>query len=134
MARGSALGRGVFLRGNHAETESASHVRRHGPLFSLPIFAPGMLLNRFSLRAFNALYYHRHRARRAGTMHYAPFFFPLDSVGEWNRLYGKRGFFQYQCVVPGRDDAAAVRELLTRISDRGQGSFLAVLNGLHYRI
>ena len=58
--------------------------------------------------------------------HYDPFFYPLDSIQAWNRIYGKRGFYQYQCVVP-TDDYAAIKELLSVISSSGAGSFLAVL-------
>ncbi len=59
--------------------------------------------------------------------HYDPFFYPLDSILNWNRMYGKRGFFQYQCVVPYKDGGAAIRKILGAIAKSGMGSFLAVL-------
>jgi hypothetical protein len=78
--------------------------------------------------AVNHLYFHAHRSRRAqGRQHYLPFFFPLDNLLEWNRIYGPRGFYQYQCVVPVDTQQDAVRELLRCISASGSGSFLAVL-------
>jgi hypothetical protein len=60
-------------------------------------------------------------------VHYEPFFYPLDAILEWNRIYGPRGFFQYQCVLPGNDGRSAVREVLERITASGEGSFLAVM-------
>jgi hypothetical protein len=86
------------------------------------------LVNALSLSAFNALYYRKQRADRVRSVqHYEPFFYPLDSILEWNRMYGPRGFFQYQCVVPEATSAEAMAELLSAISASGLGSFLAVL-------
>jgi len=86
------------------------------------------LVNGLTLRAFNRLYYNRQReARTRSIVHYAPFFYPLDALLEWNRIYGPRGFFQYQCVLPGADGRTAVREILERIAASGEGSFLAVI-------
>jgi len=120
-------GRGIFSRARWAE---------HGPLtphggagLPVPIEAPGFLLNRHSLHGFNALYLAlgRRRAGRLRRQHYAPFFFPLDRLSHWNRLYGRRGMFQYQCVVPMTEGASAVGEILDAIAVAGDGSFLAVL-------
>ena len=91
-----------------------------------------MALNRYSVRAFNELYY-RMGERRAGKSHLVsiyPFFFPLDSIGAWNRIYGRRGFLQYQCVIPQSGAPDVLAELLERISTRGNASFLAVLKKL----
>ena len=86
-----------------------------------------MLLNRVSIGVFNALYYQLGRARGAARpVHFEPFFFPLDRIGAWNRLYGRNGFVQYQCVLPKRE-SRGVAALLARIADAGQNSFLAVL-------
>jgi hypothetical protein len=60
-------------------------------------------------------------------VHFEPFFYPLDAILEWNRIYGPKGFFQYQCVLPGSDGRAAIREVLDRIAASGEGSFLAVM-------
>lgn len=127
LARGPALGRGHFMRANHA-----------GPLLqggwpsgrarSMPFTPPVSLVNSLSLRAFNTLYYHRQQQPvRRGVVHYQPFFYPLDSIGHWNRMYGPRGFQQYQCVLPPAVAADGVAALLEQIARAGQGSFLAVL-------
>jgi hypothetical protein len=90
--------------------------------------APSGLLNAFTLRAFNAVYYRSQLAnRRRTTVPYAPFFFPLDNVADWGRLYGPRGFVQYQCVVPEEAGGGAVRLLIDRISRSGEPASLAVL-------
>ena len=94
----------------------------------MPLTPPFSLINSLSLRAFNALYYHRLRGRvQHALTHYEPYFYPLDAIGGWNRLYGPRGFLQYQCVLPPTQAEAALTELLARIAASGSGSFLAVL-------
>jgi FAD/FMN-containing dehydrogenase len=86
-------------------------------------------LNRLTLRAFNAAYFHRlgRSGRRRWVGSYEPVLYPLDKIGAWNRLYGRRGFFQFQCVVPTTVAADAIAELLARIAASGEGSMLAVL-------
>ena len=124
---GASLGRGIFQSADWCEDgELAPHERRGGP--RLPVDAPGWALNGLTVRAFNALY-HRLQARGAGRsrVHYAPFFYPLDALREWNRLYGRRGFYQYQCVVPPAAAETAVTEMLRIITRSGAASFLAVL-------
>lgn len=97
---------------------------------SVPVEAPDWLLNRHAMRAFNQLYYHRVRARESRrTVHAAPFFYPLDALLHWNRLYGRSGFTQYQFVLPFGAEAALDR-LHARIVESGRGSFLAVLKTL----
>ncbi|WP_372015818.1 FAD-binding oxidoreductase [Pseudoxanthomonas sp. 10H] len=125
LARGAALGRGVYSHGAHVAAEVAPP--RTGRL-SMPFVPPFSLVNGASLRAFNQLYYRRAPAAPARyVQHYAPFFYPLDGIAHWNRMYGPRGFLQYQCVVPPATGEAAVAEILDRIAASGQGSFLGVL-------
>jgi FAD/FMN-containing dehydrogenase len=119
-------GRGVFMRGNHAAPQS-------GPLpagghLGMPFVPPISLVNSLSLRPFNWLY-HKIQARKKGRtlVHYEPFFHPLDNVKKWNRIYGPKGFYQYQSVVPRSMGKAAVLAMLECISRSGEGSFLAVL-------
>lgn len=125
--RGAALGRGVFSRGNHIAPPPASIVPNEGKL-CMPFTPPWSLVNGPSLRAFNALYFLRApHAPRTSPVHYRPWLFPLDGIRDWNRMYGPRGFLQYQCVLPPQSAGDGVRELLDRIASSGAGSFLAVL-------
>lgn len=128
LATGRRLGRGRYFRGNHAPAvDRLPPAARHGPI-RVPLDAPEWLLNRLTLGAFNAVYYHRQRRRvRRSIVHYEPFFYPLDVVDSWNRLYGRRGFFQYQCVVPFDEGHTAVEDILEATARSRQGSFLAIL-------
>lgn len=118
--------RGILFSANHAD--DATPAPAPASALRVPLTPPVSLVNGLSLRAFNRLYY-RHHAARQGPLrqHLLPFFYPLDGLLEWNRLYGPRGFHQYQCVLPRRDEQAATAELLKVIRASGQGSFLAVL-------
>jgi FAD/FMN-containing dehydrogenase len=118
--------RGVLFSGDHDEAPGPARARASLPF---PLQPPFSLVNGGTLRAFNELYF---RAPRGGgaqqRVSCESFFFPLDGVSSWNRMYGPRGFFQYQCVVPEGDTGRqALAELLGRISAAGQGSFLGVL-------
>jgi hypothetical protein len=89
---------------------------------------PFSLVNNASLRIFNAAYYRRQLgAVRRSVDHYRSFFYPLDAIAQWNRLYGATGFYQYQCVIPEAAGRDATKALLEAISRSGLGSFLAVL-------
>lgn len=118
-------GRGVFFQGNHAARRDHPPARRAR---RFPLTPPVSLVNRLSLRVFNHLYYGLQRTKRGRSeQHYVPFFFPLDNLLEWNRMYGPRGFYQYQSVVPPAVALDATRAMLREISASGLGSFLAVL-------
>lgn len=122
-------GRGIFITGNHQHKDlSGSHSAFPRRTMSIPCKAPSFLLNRHSLRLCNTLYFHL--SSRLPTRSIEPFdtfFYPLDRLLHWNRLYGSRGFLQYQCVIPPSNQEAGIAELLDRIRQSGQGSFLAVL-------
>ena len=123
-------GRGLLMEGDHAPDGGLPAPGTPPPAarLAVPVDAPGWALSRPTVRAFNAAYYGRQRAKAVETRgHYEPFFYPLDAVRDWNRGYGRRGFFQYQFVVPFADGDAAVREILGRLAASGEGSFLAVL-------
>jgi len=132
LARGRSLGRGVLMRGDHLPAAELPRGRdgrgalpeETGP--SVPLDAPAFLLGPASVSAFNALYY---AAGREGTSlsPLGPFFFPLDAVGAWNRLYGRRGFVQYQALLPRETAAEGCRLLLEEFSRERAASFLAVL-------
>lgn len=121
--------RGIFLRGNHASepAELPKHITDHS-LLSIPILAPSMLLNPLSMRLFNSTYFTFNRWHQDHHQtHYDPFFYPLDKVSHWNRLYGRPGFLQYQFVVP-REAAAGVVPLLLKEAHRTNTvAFLSVL-------
>ncbi len=128
LARGDALGRGILYRGNFAETPPPSPRRRRARRLVVPFKLPFSPLNRVTLSAFNALY--RANARRTAGRHLVatdPFFFPLDAITGWNRIYGRAGLLQFQCAVPPGAADRAVRELLQVVARAGEGSFLAVL-------
>lgn len=125
---GAQLGRGLFFAGNHSSTTLYDRPERWRPQLSFPFVAPNSLLNKTTIRAFNSFYWRKTLSdRQASQQHYKPFFFPLDAIDNWNRMYGKRGFFQYQCVVPFDNGEESIREILTRVSDFGKASFLAVI-------
>lgn len=125
FATGKSRGRGIFSRGRwRSDLDLKVHSNK---AVNWPITTPGLLLNRLSISAFNALYRVRPGARFCGSQHYDPFFYPLDSVRGWNKLYGRNGFFQHQSLIPAAQGEAGVISLLTRIAKSGQGSFLAVL-------
>ena len=119
-------GRGVFMRGKPADAGQRPVPKARS--LTMPFVPPVSLVNRLSLRPFNMAYY-RLKKWRAGRaiVHYEPFFYPLDNLLEWNRMYGPRGFFQYQLVVPRNLGQDAVQAMLKEIARSGNGSFLAVL-------
>ena len=125
-ARGKRLGRGILLSGDFAPASAGGGQRpkAHG-LLNVPFTPPVSLINPFSLKVFNALYSRKPEGHFL--THYEPFFYPLDAIGHWNRIYGPRGFLQYQCVLPPEVAEPALSELLARSAKSGQGSFLAVL-------
>jgi FAD/FMN-containing dehydrogenase len=125
-ARGSRLGRGLFMRGNPAREPRALDPGRTRPRLSIPFDFPAFALSRPAVVAFNVLYY-RGTRRGQSRMHFVPFFHPLDAVGGWNRVYGRRGFLQHQGVVPMADAAAVLETMLGEIAASGAASFLSVL-------
>jgi FAD/FMN-containing dehydrogenase len=137
LARGGSLGRSLVFAAEHATRQDVDVLRPGAEPF--PISKPGRLavsidlpsftLSRFSVSTFNELYF------RAGAMtsgypflvHWDPYFFPLDRIGTWNRIYGRRGLLQYQCVIPPVQAEQVLSIILERVSRRGTPSFLAVL-------
>jgi FAD/FMN-containing dehydrogenase len=119
-------GRGIFIRAQHLALERELPIKcRQG--ISIPRYFPGGLLNAASLKLFNHMYYHRHsRHFKAQIVHYQDYFFPLDGILHWNRLYGKLGFIQYQCVIPGTD-MAIIQCLLRTIQAHAAHAYLSVL-------
>ena len=129
LATGASLGRGVMMRGGHAPASAVpgDPLRPKAPRsLRAPVDAPSLALNRFTVGAFNRVYRAAHRDAEGKIVSLDSFFYPLDRVRDWNRLYGRRGFVQYQAVVP-LDAARQLTALLERIARSGRASFLTVL-------
>lgn len=127
MAKGAELGRGIYMRGNHSERDGKNIKITSAPTLKMPFCAPNFLLNEYTIKAFNNLYYFKQRSKvRKIVGHYNPFFYPLDIIDDWNKIYGDQGFFQYQFVIP-KKNIGAISKVFEIISDSGMGSFLAVL-------
>ncbi|OGR00818.1 MAG: FAD-linked oxidase [Deltaproteobacteria bacterium RIFOXYD12_FULL_55_16] len=119
-------GRGLFMRGNPSEV--GPRLEPKGRELTMPFVPPVSLVNRLSLCLFNLAYFNLKKWQAGRSIvHYEPFFYPLDNLLEWNRMYGPKGFFQYQCVVPPEVGREAIQAMLGEIVRSGDGSFLAVL-------
>ena len=130
LARGAHVGRGILMRGRHATVVEAGTrpAPRPRQVVDVPFDAPEWLLNPLFMRWFNWLYAWSHgTALRRRVASHDAFFYPLDSVGRWNRLYGRRGLLQYQCVLPRAAGPRPVAILLERLAAAGAASFLAVI-------
>jgi FAD/FMN-containing dehydrogenase len=126
LAKGNSRGRGILLSGQHAAAQTELPAFKSGKK-RVPFDPPFSLVNNLSLKAFNTLYYRQSVKPQGALMHYAPYFYPLDAIQDWNRIYGRQGFYQYQCVIPPEQAEAATGALLDTIAKCGEGSFLAVL-------
>ena len=135
LASGASLGRSVLMRGNHCSLDRIDPSRRESALRvqgrtlpDLPIDLPAFLLNRGTIGLMNSFYYRRFPAGRSqAIVHYDPYFYPLDAIGNWNRAYGKRGFVQYQCAFPPEVSRAGIEDILKSLKANQTGSFLVVL-------
>jgi FAD/FMN-containing dehydrogenase len=134
VATGPKMGRSVLIRGEHAgkddiPSRDASSLLAQPRLrrMSVPVYAPNWLLNLYSVAAFNSLYYLRHPSRQRVLLPFDPFFYPLDKIGHWNRIYGRRGFIQYQALLPLESSLKGFPKLLGAIVDARVPSFLAVM-------
>lgn len=134
LKKGRHFGRSILILGEHATLENLNEKKRKDPLklpakkqITFPFTLPSWVLNRFTVKAFNFLYYGKNFKKEINNIvSYEPFFYPLDAILQWNRGYGKKGFVQYQFVLPLNAKDGLI-EILHRISDKGMGSFLAVL-------
>jgi FAD/FMN-containing dehydrogenase len=132
LASGDNLGRGIAMFGHHAGTAEFTGanplVSKPKRTRSLPFDFPSWALNPLSISAFNKLYYYREsRKKEPFLADYDSYFYPLDAIGQWNRMYGKRGFVQYQCVIPQATAFEGITALLKELSGSRRSSFLAVL-------
>jgi len=126
LSKGDAIGRSLLMTGEFSDDCDLSYSSKR--VVSIPFNFPSIVLNYFSVKLFNALYYFK---AKQGVSHQNvgldSFFFPLDSVGSWNRIYGRNGFVQYQFILPKKESLDGLTKILEKISDIGLGSFLAVL-------
>lgn len=131
LTQGSSLGRGIMMAGRWATPDETVGLPPHPgrPLAaSVPFELPNITLNDFTAKAFNTLYYWAHHARHNERfVGPDPFFYPLDAVLDWNRVYGPRGFTQYQCVLPRAAGPEAVREFMQLLTRLGGASPLCVI-------
>lgn len=128
LGSGRNLGRGLYIKGNHAAGSGGIKAGAAKPMLAVPFDPPLPLVGRMTMQAFNALFRRQTLGReKSARVDYLPFFYPLDRIGAWNRLYGPRGLLQHQSVVPLDGGIAVVAELLARSQRAGLGSFLTVL-------
>jgi len=134
LKKGDKFGRSILILGEHAKKEELPENKKSNPLklpakkqIKFPFNLPSFVLNTFTVKVFNFLYYGKNFKREINNIvSYEPFFYPLDAILHWNRGYGKKGFIQYQFVIPLENKEGLI-EILKKISDKGLGSFLAVL-------
>lgn len=125
LATGAKLGRSLLSIGEHANCGGL--VTHTAGSLAIPRVFPSIILNNLSIQAFNALNFNKASSQSESTVHYDAFFYPLDKIHHWNRMYGRKGFLQYQFVIPIQAGLAGLTEILKTIAESKQGSFLAVL-------
>lgn len=135
LSQGSELGRSLIMLGEHARILDLDSKKRKNPLlmkkkknFSIPFDFPSFVLNSFTIKIFNFFYYFfNSKILKSKLVYYDTFFYPLDYIINWNKIYGHKGFAQFQCVIPLKNASSGIRELLELISKLKSASFLAVL-------
>ncbi len=135
LQKGENLGKSIMLRGEHATLAELPKKIKKNPLkikpklkLNIPFFFPNFLLNPWSIKIFNWLYFNKQLKKHVKNyVDYDQFFYPLDAVYNWNKIYGKNGFIQYQFVIPKENGLEGMRQILTEIASSGNGSFLVVL-------
>ena len=135
LSQGSGLGRSLVMLGEHAQILDLDTKKRKNPLLlkkkknlSLPFDFPSFVLNSFTIKMFNFFYYFfNSKNLKSKLVYYDTFFYPLDYIVNWNRIYGHKGFAQFQCVIPIKNASSGIRELLELISKFKSTSFLTVL-------
>jgi decaprenylphospho-beta-D-ribofuranose 2-oxidase len=129
LARGRHQGRGILQKGRWAEpSEAPARFPTPPPRLAVPFVMPSFVMGPLTVRAFNEVWYRSHlRRRRQRITSPWSFIYPLDAIGSWNRLYGPRGFTQYQCVLPDEAGRGAARRFLDVLTRRGGASFLCVI-------
>ncbi|MBQ0151668.1 MAG: FAD-binding oxidoreductase [Chryseobacterium sp.] len=135
LQKGKDIGRSILMRGEHAFRHELTGKEAQNPLLlkkklqpTVPLFFPNFILNNLTVKIFNYLYYKKQSKKEVkGFIDYETFFYPLDAINDWNKIYGKSGFIQYQMVIPKEKGKEGMRKILDAIANSGNGSFLAVL-------
>ncbi len=135
LQKGKNLGRSIMMRGEHAFQHQIPDKIKENPLRlkqkpkpTIPFYFPDFVLNNFTVKLFNLLYFNKQRQKQVNDfVDYETFFYPLDIINDWNKIYGKSGFIQYQMVIPKEKGKEGMKKILETISTSGNGSFLAVL-------
>ena len=126
LAKGKKLGRSIVMLGEHYNDNVFSYQREKK--LTIPFYAPNFVLNPYTVRAFNYKYYNSVKEKESESIvSLDSFFYPLDGINDWNKIYGKKGFTQFQMVIPEENGLKALEEILNKIAKSNQGSFLAVL-------
>ena len=126
LQQGESLGRSLLMLGKHNEDAGYLDNSKSGP--SIPFNFPSFVLNKYSVSLFNSLYYAKVRSSpQERRVHYGPYFYPLDGIQNWNKLYGANGFVQYQFAIPRDAGLSGMTHILEKIAASGAGSFLSVL-------
>lgn len=132
LAKGKSFGRSILMLGEHAqksevEAKPTNYPKRKNKKITFPFDAPSFLLNNFTVSVFNKLYFNLNKNKQSSYVDWDTYFYPLDSIGDWNRIYGKNGFFQFQCVLPRELSEQGYTKILSTIQSKSSGTFLAVL-------
>lgn len=132
LAKGKSFGRSILMLGEHAReneinAKPAIYPKRKSKKITFPFDAPSFLLNNFTVSAFNKLYFNLNKNKQSSYVDWDTYFYPLDSIGDWNRMYGKEGFFQFQCILSKESSEEGYTKILSTIQNKSSGSFLAVL-------
>lgn len=135
LQKGNSLGKSIMLRGEHATINELPDKLKNNPLkikkklnLNIPFFFPSFVLNSLSIKIFNWIFFNKQGKKHLKNyVDYETFFYPLDAVHNWNRIYGKNGFIQYQFVIPKEKGKEGMRKILETIAKSGNGSFLVVL-------
>ncbi|BEV06376.1 MULTISPECIES: FAD-binding oxidoreductase [Chryseobacterium] len=135
LQKGKNIGRSILMRGEHAFQHELPQKFKEKPLRlkkkfepTVPFYFPGFVLNALTVKIFNYLYYKKQSKKEVKNfIDYETFFYPLDFVHDWNKIYGKSGFIQYQMMIPKESGKEGMKKILETIANSGNGSFLAVL-------
>lgn len=128
FAKGKSQGRSILMLGEHEDSGGLELGIKN--LITIPFYASSSLLNPMTIKIFNIAYWNKAQHNQKKIVPLMPYFYPLDAIGSWNKLYGKAGFLQYQCVIPQENCITNLKILLAEIAQSGNCSFLAVLKKL----